>query len=297
MNQKVILLKGLPASGKSTYAKQIVIENENAVRVNKDDLRAMLHNSKWSRSKEKEVLKIRNELILFYLKDNKKLIIIDDTNFHEKHEFTIRSLVKEYNKDNNQNVQFEIDDTFCKIPVDECIYRDTKRENSVGEKVILDMYYKYLHKEDFYPIDENLPHCIICDIDGTIADMKDIRGPFEWDKVHLDKPKMNIITLVKSYIMNEFDNSDKLIFFSGRDSSSYDLTLKWLNGFFLGCDFDLYMRETGDIRKDTIVKREMFEKQIRNKYNVSFVIDDRRQVVNMWREIGLTCLEVSDHRF
>ena len=292
MNRKVIMLKGLPASGKSTYAKQLVIENENAVRINKDDLRTMLHNSKWSKSKEKEVLKIRDELILFYLKNNKKTILIDDTNFHQKHESTIRTLVKEFNKENNENVQFEIDDSFCNTPVDECIYRDSKRSNSVGEQVILDMYYKYLHKENFYPIDEDLPYCVICDIDGTIADMKDLRGPFEWDKVHLDKPKMNIITLIKFYIDSSNDN---LIFFSGRDSVSYDLTKKWLNGFFY--NYELHMRETNDNRRDTIVKREMFENNIRNKYNVRFIIDDRRKVVNMWRDLGLTCLEVADHRF
>ena len=54
----------------------------------------------------------------------------------------------------------------------------------------------------------------------------------------------------------------------------------------------LVMRKTGDYRKDSIVKREMFEEHIEGKYNVLFVLDDRNQVVDMWRkELGLTCLQ------
>ena len=47
---KLLILKGLPASGKTTEAKRLVIE-ENFKRVSKDDLRAMIDNSKWSKEK------------------------------------------------------------------------------------------------------------------------------------------------------------------------------------------------------------------------------------------------------
>ena len=49
---KLIMTKGLPASGKSTWAKQYLDDNPGTKRVNKDDLRAMLDNGKWSKRNE-----------------------------------------------------------------------------------------------------------------------------------------------------------------------------------------------------------------------------------------------------
>ena len=59
----------------------------------------------------------------------------------------------------------------------------------------------------------------------------------------------------------------------------------------------LFMRPEGDHRKDNIVKEEIFNNHIRNKYNVIFVLDDRNQVVEMWRSLGLKCLQVADGDF
>ncbi|MFN5657022.1 MAG: AAA family ATPase, partial [Pseudanabaena sp.] len=50
---------GLPASGKSTWAKEKVNKSPNIIkRVNKDELRAMLDNSYFSKGNEKFVLDI-----------------------------------------------------------------------------------------------------------------------------------------------------------------------------------------------------------------------------------------------
>lgn len=57
------------------------------------------------------------------------------------------------------------------------------------------------------------------------------------------------------------------------------------------------MRPEGDIRKDSIVKRELFEKYVRPYYNIEFVLDDRNQVVEMWRSLGLKCLQVAEGDF
>lgn len=57
------------------------------------------------------------------------------------------------------------------------------------------------------------------------------------------------------------------------------------------------MRPEGDIRKDSIVKREIFENYIRDYYNIQFVLDDRNQVVEMWRSLGLKCLQVAEGDF
>ena len=59
----------------------------------------------------------------------------------------------------------------------------------------------------------------------------------------------------------------------------------------------LFMRASGDTRKDEIVKLELFDAHVRGKYDVRLVLDDRDRVVRMWRSIGLTCLQVADGEF
>lgn len=82
---KVLFLKGLPGSGKSTYAKKLIAENHNMYkRINKDELRAMLDDNKHSNDSEKFILQVRDAMILMALQ-NGKYVIIDDTNLAPKH--------------------------------------------------------------------------------------------------------------------------------------------------------------------------------------------------------------------
>jgi hypothetical protein len=82
-----------------------------------------------------------------------------------------------------------------------------------------------------------------------------------------------------------------IIFVSGREDKYKPQTLLWLEKH--GIKFDhLYMRKSGDLRKDSIVKQEIYEQLILNQYNIAFVLDDRDQVVRVWRDLGLTCLQV-----
>lgn len=288
---KILVLKGLPASGKSTFAKELIRKDSSFIRINKDDLRAMFHNSKHSNSKEGFILKVRDFLIRESISEGKS-VIVDDTNLNPIHLSRFVQLGIEL------NAEVEISDEFLKVPLDECIRRDLQRDKPVGEKVILEMYYRYVHRENFYPdCDINLPNCIIVDIDGTVANMNGKRNPFEWDKVDLDAPKFEILHIVESVVLNI--PGTNLIFLSGRDEICREKTEQWLRTFLTERvkEFQLYMRPQGNSEDDRIIKRKLFDDNIRGKYNVKFVLDDRRRVVNMWREMGLTCLEVADHRF
>ena len=63
-------------------------------------------------------------------------------------------------------------------------------------------------------------------------------------------------------------------------------------------EYDLLaMRKAGDTRKDSIIKKEMFEEYVEDKYKILFVLDDRNQVVEFWRSLGLTCLQVAEGDF
>jgi len=101
MKNKVIILKGLPASGKSTWAKEFLDNNMFAtkgsgwMRINKDDLRAMMHNSKWSKGNEKQILIIRDAAIRSALANGYN-VIVDDTNFAPQHIETITKIAESF---------------------------------------------------------------------------------------------------------------------------------------------------------------------------------------------------------
>jgi predicted kinase len=276
------MLKGLPASGKSTYAKELVAKDHNWVRVNKDDLRAMMNGGVFSGKLEKQIVRIERKLAEDALKIGKS-VVIDDTNFNPDHEEYFRRLAKMYME------EFEV--KFFDTPLEVCIERDNKRANGVGETVIRKMYNQYLKPQPaVYEHNLSLPTAIICDIDGTLAHMKD-RSPYDWNKVGEDKVDpiiKNLLDAVKGYYI--------IILISGRDEACREETKKWLEKHDIP-HARLVMRPEGDIKKDSIVKRELFEKCIRPYYDIEFVLDDRNQVVDMWRSLGIKCLQVQEGDF
>jgi hypothetical protein len=89
----------------------------------------------------------------------------------------------------------------------------------------------------------------------------------------------------------------KLIFLSGRYEEFEAQTRKFLQKHLPEIPYFLFMRKNGDKRKDFIVKLEIFNEKVRNNFDVQFVLDDRNQVVKMWRELGLDCFQVADGDF
>jgi len=281
---KILFLKGLPASGKSTHAKGLVTGNPSQwLRINKDSLRLMLHDGEWSKTNEKIVMD------LHFVAANRGLekgmnVIIDDTNFSPRHEATYRALAEQH------NAEFEI--KFFDTPVEECIKRDRNRKDSVGKHVIMEMYNKFLKPEPAPPPawGRSFPTCIIVDVDGTLAIMHD-RGAYDWAKVGNDLPNRPVMNMVTSYKTANPDS--KIIIFTGRDGSCERETKDWLKSYGIEYD-DLYIREAGNMEKDSIIKRRMYDEHILGKYNVEFVVDDRDQVVDMWRnELGLPVFQVN----
>ncbi|PZU98312.1 MAG: polynucleotide kinase [Pseudanabaena sp.] len=268
---------GLPASGKSTWAKSKIDKSPNNIkRVCKNDLGAMLSNSHLSKPNEKFILDIQDKIIKAALEGGQH-VIVDHTNLLPKEADRIKQLI-------DGLAVLEIVD-FRHVSLETCIKRDLQRSNSVGEKVIRDMYNQFIApprspKPAYKP---ELPEAIICDLDGTIALIGD-RSPYDAVKCELD--------LVNEPVRSILDRSGKkIIFLSGRADQFKPQTLAWLSKHHI-CFEELHMRRSGDTRKDSIVKREMYDQFILNRYNVAFVIDDRDQVVRVWRDLGLTCFQV-----
>ena len=278
--KRVILTKGLPASGKTTWANELLAkETGRWKRINKDSLRDMLDGGKYSKSNENFVLEMRDKLIISAL-ENGFHVVVDDTNLNPYHETVIRDLVR-------GKALVEVKD-FTDVPIETCIERDNRRANGVGEKVIRDMYNKWLRPIPTPPIHSPLlPDAIIVDMDGTLAIMH--RDPYDIVKCDTDELNKTIAWIV--YAARK-DNI-LIIITSGRKEEFRERTKIWLD--INGVSYDqLFMRADDDNRKDAVVKQEIYDEEIKGKYNVRFILDDRQSVVDMWRANGLTCLQVQE---
>lgn len=154
------------------------------------------------------------------------------------------------------------------------------------------MYRQHILKNERGPHyqaqDETLPPAILCDLDGTLAILH-ARSPYDAERCETDLLNKPIADIVQTY----HQLGTKVIFMSGREEKARKQTINWLK--CNGITYDaLYMRATGDSRKDSIVKKELYETHVKGKYYVKFVLDDRNQVVDLWRlDLGLPCLQVN----
>lgn len=297
MSKTVIILRGLPASGKSTYARKLLDENPGAYkRLNKDELRVMLDNNHHTTHNEKFIEKVRDMMLLEALLDGKH-VIIDDTNLSDRPIERIKNVVRKFNADHNQHVQVEIKE--MNTSLEECLERDKSRDKTVGEAVILKMFQQHVMKDNTsrpkydkkHPVyriqDPSLPKAIICDLDGTIALMNG-RSPFDASTCDLDLPNMPVVKMVKNY----YNLGYKIILASGREDTFKPQTISWLEKNGITYEL-LIMRAAGDFRKDAIIKKEIFANHVEGKYFVELVLDDRNQVVDLWRnDLQLPCFQV-----
>lgn len=280
---------GLPGSGKSYWAvNQAHAIDGRITLVNKDDIRRMLHDGRWSKANEKLVVEVRDAAIIAALRSGQH-VIVHDTNFAPVHEQRFNEIAKMLRSE-GRDVKVEMVD-FRDVPLKRCIEQDLKRQHSVGEQVIRKMYRDFMAEPPEtkkVEWDDSLPTAIIVDVDGTIAKMVR-RGPYEFDRVSEDVLNGPVAEVVHGFKAR--NPHGVIIVLSARDDSCEQDTRHWLTANDVPYDM-LFMRETGDKRKDAIVKDEIFETHIRGKYNIEFCLDDRDQVVALWRSKGLTCLQV-----
>lgn len=142
--KKIILTRGIPASGKSTWAKQEVLKDpEHSIRINRDDLRNM-SGQYWVPAREDYITTCRNQLLNIAVYMGFNTIILDDMNLNPKDIDYISMIVDNFNKalegDNQYKMEFK---DFTNVPLNVCIKRDSKRENPLGEKVIRGIFNKY----------------------------------------------------------------------------------------------------------------------------------------------------------
>lgn len=282
---KIIIMQGLPASGKSTRAKEIIKETGNTVRINKDLIRKMLHFDKWTGNNENLTRKIARAIAkeaLLY-----RNVIIDDTNLNLGTLQSWKDLAKEL------NVSYEIIE--MATPIGECLQRDALRNDRVGSHVIIQMALQ----NGLYP-NPALPF-VLCDIDGTLADIKHrlhfAKGEKkDWksffDNINQDIPRQDVINQVLEYEQK----GHPIIFVTARPEEYRIATEKWIKKAFgeYPPNITTIMRKSGDKRADTEVKSQMFSTYFENKYPIEVIFDDRPSVIRMWREKGLNVIDVGE---
>lgn len=270
---KLKMLSGLPGSGKTTLARELVEESGNAGRINRDDLRAMLFNSKWFGPREGIVVEVEKAIARVLL-NHGQTPIIDDTNLTVKHHILWLDFCEAWGAD--------LDTTVLKTDLKECIRRDSQREKPVGEAVINRMAL-WAGMIDFGP-----KPIVICDIDGTIADgthrehhlagdRKDWKTYYS--KLHDDLPI--------EWVMEKLDDLKEdhtILMVSGRPDTYGKETLVWLRRFAVPFDH-LFMRAGSDRREDSIIKKEILDRL--PKEQIVKVFDDRPRVCRMWESEGL----------
>ena len=287
------IIRGVSGSGKSTTVNSRLRQGTHDISVSRDVIRESL-----GVVDERYVTEIEHGLIDHYLGRGLR-VISDNTNIEWRFVRAIADIGYKHNAD--------VDVAVLDVPLEDCISRNAQRSASGGrfvpEDVIKRQYSRFQNNKKLklkkpevlelerYTKPDNGNKAIIVDIDGTLAHMSG-RSPFDWDRVGedtVDEAVANIIRLAEQ-------DGYVIIIMSGRDSVCRDETAGWL--FDNNIPYNhLYMREKDDSRKDSIIKLELFNKFVRNMYKVDFVLDDRDQVVKLWRDLGLKCFQVDYGNF
>lgn len=297
--KKLILTQGCPGSGKSTWANEYVQKNPGFYILSRDDFREKLfglearNQYRFSKAKEKSVSAAQFAAAEALLKmETTKGVIIADTNLNPS---TVKAWYDfAYNAFNDVLMEFERFD----VPWTELLKRNQYRGDKAVPIDVLRSMYKLSKPYDVYVPDESLPKAVIFDLDGTLAD-NDHRSPYDLEKCGEDTPKKMVIALLEMLRAQGY----KIITVSGRESGTKEdvtkyrrITTEWLDKHTNGSD-EHYQRVQGDSRKDDVVKEEIFWNCIADRFNVQLAVDDRAQVVEMWRRIGLECWQVAHGDF
>lgn len=294
MSKKAIITIGVSASGKSTWASGQV--NEHTYNIERDEIRLSILQQKnlyvknmniwekWNFKWENEVTR-RFDADIEWAFGNNQNIVISDTNLNIDRRNQLADKLKNLGYDIEYKV-FGQD-----LTLDELWKRDRYRLNTVGHSTVAKQYAKFRKEFPKYQLKDTTdkPKAFIVDIDGSITIGPHNRSPYEWNKVGQDLPnELSIILVNGLFASSNYD----IVFLSGRDEVCRTLTEEWLEfNTKIPKEYiksHLFMRKQNDMRKDTIIKEELFFEHIDGKYNVKYCLEDRPVVYRQYLELGIT---------
>lgn len=295
---KLFILIGPPGSGKSTYANSMV--SEGFIRVSQDDQGKQRH------------MELFEAALL-----NRSNIVVDRMNFDRKQrdKYRLEAVKQGY------TVNFV---EFC-VPRQVCFQRCVARVGhpTINEGVLRGVEIQRQTIENsansalttffsrYEPVTEeegpiefrsySAPQksvAIMCDLDGTLANLSHrlhfVRreGKKDWGSFFRECQKDGLYECVAGVVRNEINSGTEIVYCSGRDEEQCrELTHDWLqsHGFIAPI---LVMRPKLNYKADNITKIMLYRYEIEPYYNVKYVLDDRDQVVEAWRKLGLVCFQV-----
>lgn len=302
MMKKIILTVGCPGSGKSTWTREFISKNPGYFNINRDDYRQSImgHEErdeyKYTKKKEGIVTCMQFDAAkgILYSGDSVKGVIISDTNLNPERRLMWESFAKEY----NWKVEYKVFD----VSWTELVKRNSRRGSKAVPIDVLRSMYSHMRAYLGLPVYEGTPgkpKAVIFDVDGTLAKMVD-RSPYDLEKCDTDVINPMVVELSKMYDRQGY----QIIVVSGRESGTkedpmkyYRMTRKWVEDFAQAPLVMQCQRLHGDDRKDDVVKEEIFWNKIAPHFDVKLAIDDRTQVVEMWRRIGVECWQVAHGDF
>lgn len=298
------ILRGVSGSGKSTWARQ-----QNAVVVSRDDLRVAFFGSDGPDYYEvpKDVLREREDYISGVEAQAIKTALAAGKDVVSDNTHTMPKYINRVAKI-GYAVGADVEIKTFDIRRSEAILRVKARAarggRDVPQEAIIRQHDQLAGTKNFtltppppvkpYNGTPGKPYAFLVDIDGTLAHMGDKRGPFDWKNVGVDDPDETIADIV--YAIQRGWTGMNVIVMSGRDAVCRPETEAWLLDNGVNYDY-MFMRPEKDMRADNIVKAELFDTHVRDNFDVRFVLDDRQQVVDMWRSMGITCLQVAPGDF
>lgn len=298
-------LRGIPASGKSTYAEKWIAEDpDNRVRINRDNIREALFGNAASHADEKKVTEVENKMIVQALKAGKS-VLSDNTN-------TNMALLTKAIKFAKANGATKVSHKDFPISVEEAIRRNANRERVVPEHVIKRMYGRlgpegqfpvfpgsYATKPLALPPKRKMAVCF--DMDGTAVDVRDVRKylniPLKNGKKRRDFDSFHRMSEfspahddVVEMMRDAHAAGFAVLITTARSEPYRETTQKWLDDRGIPYE-NIFMRKEGDFRSDYEVKKEMFQK-INMYYDVVRCVDDNPQAIRAWRENGINVTTV-----
>ena len=281
---KLTMMRGLPASGKSTAAHELLRNSGNMVRVNRDLLREMLHFNKFTGRNEGHSIAAEKALVREYLTHDTS-VVVDDCNLGESHRQMWSGIAQEC------GAKFEV--RFIDTHVDICAYHDDQREKSVGRQVINSMALQY----GLYPQSEK--GFVLCDLDGTLCNsahrLHFVQGEKkDWNSFHAALSDDTLRASVYTTLCQFIEKGYLIVLVTGRGDEYRESTVRWLEQHVGRTWYiALFMRPAADHRPDVDIKEKILKKYfIKPGYKIHCVIDDRPKIIRMWRSHGIDVVDV-----
>lgn len=303
--QEFILTRGVPASGKSTWAKQWVVAAPNRVRINRDDIREELFGKEYHGNQtgkaEIRVTEHEYERIQRALRENKS-VVSDNMHMNPRFLKAYHNMAKE--------AGLKLQHRDFPISKEEAFRRNAARERVVPEHVIEKIYEEHVGPNgefhyfdgDYTPREFVAPEkpgqmALGFDLDGSLDDTRGITHYVKRPK-HRDFDMFHRSSLftpanpeVLQILRDAQERGFAVLITTARSEKYREVSEVWLNKIGVRPD-NMFMRENDDNRPDFEVKHDMYNQKIKPHYDLVRMIDDNTQAIDAWKKNGIAVTEV-----